>query len=64
MQLKALFAIDQYCATPIVEIDAFTVGESGKDTKGEDTWERSGCSRFRPVPIPAPCEPEKTPLWR
>jgi hypothetical protein len=32
MQLKALFAIDQYCATPIVGIDAFTVSESGEDT--------------------------------
>jgi hypothetical protein len=32
------FAIDQYCVTPVVRIDAFTVGESGKDTSGEDTW--------------------------
>jgi hypothetical protein len=38
MQLKALFAIDQYCATPIVGIDAFTVSEGGKNTSGEDTW--------------------------
>jgi hypothetical protein len=38
MQLKALFAIDQYCATPIVGIDAFAVSEGGKDTSGEDTW--------------------------